>query len=79
MYIILGTVLHIGAFAIAFINLPFNVTIGDTSNEAIIDSNPHLAIFASFLLGCGDAITRSGSCPSELQLKVNCFAERFWP
>ena len=56
--IILGTVLHLGAFAISFINLPFDATIGDTSNEAIMHSDPKLAIFASFLLGSGAAITR---------------------
>ena len=55
--IILGTVLHLGAFAISFINLPFDATIGDTSNEAIMHSDPKLAIFASFLFGSGDAIT----------------------
>lgn len=53
--VILGFVLHITAFIIALINLPFNSTMSDTNDQAIIEVNASLAIFASFLLGLGDA------------------------
>ena len=45
-----------GAYGIAFLNLPFDCPLGDTTSNAIISSNEHLAILASFLLGTGDAI-----------------------
>jgi MFS family permease len=53
--VILGFFVHIGAFAIAFVNLPFDSPFGDTESHAYIKSNPYLAIVGSFLLGLGDA------------------------
>ena len=51
-----GCTVHIGAYLIAFLNLPFNSPIEDSSNTAYINpSNPYLAILGSFLLGLGDA------------------------
>ena len=45
-----------GAYLIAFLNIPFDCPIGETNESAIIESNADLAIFGSFLLGSGDAI-----------------------
>ena len=54
--VIFGCAVHIGAFLITFLNLPFNSPIEDTSIAAYINpSNPYLAVLGSFLLGLGDA------------------------
>ena len=53
--VILGFVVHMGAYVIAFVNLPANSPIEETNESAYIEPNPYLAIFGSFLLGLGDA------------------------
>lgn len=53
--VILGFVVHMAAFFIAFINLPSDAPFGDTNKAAYITSNEYLAIVGSFLLGFGDA------------------------
>ena len=42
--VILGFLVHIGAYVIAFINLPADSPFGDTDSHAYIKSNPYLAI-----------------------------------
>ena len=53
---LLGIIAHMGAYLIAFLNIPFDCPIGETNESAIIESNADLAIFGSFLLGSGDSI-----------------------
>lgn len=51
----LGFLVSGGAYLIAYLNLPADAPIHETSNEAIIASNIYLALFGSFMLGLGDA------------------------
>jgi len=53
--VVLGFVLSMTAYFLAFINLPNMSPIGETSNKAYIESNQYLAIFTSFILGFSDA------------------------
>ena len=54
--VILGFTVASAGYIIAFINLPFDAPLGkDTDEDALIESNPYLAILGSFLLGLGDA------------------------
>ncbi len=53
--VLLGFVVHIAAFAIAFVNLPADAPFEDTDAESYIDPNPYLAVVGSFSLGLGDA------------------------
>ena len=54
--VIFGCAVHIGACLIAFLNLPANSPLADTTDTAFINpSNPYLAITGSLLFGLGDA------------------------
>ena len=54
--IIFGCAISIGAYLIAFLNLPSKSPLEDTADTAYINpSNQYLAIFGSFLLGLSDS------------------------
>jgi len=53
--VILGLLVHVGAFCLAFVNLPDTCPFGETGEAAIIASSIPLALMASFLMGFGDA------------------------
>jgi len=53
--VVLGFVLSMTAYFLAFINLPNMSPIEETSHKAYIESNQYLAIFTSFILGFSDA------------------------
>ena len=54
--IIFGCAVSIGAYLIAFLNLPSKSPLEDTTDTAYINpSNPYLAMFGSFLLGLSDS------------------------
>ena len=49
--VLTGFVSTMLAYFLAFINLPGDAPLGETSAEAYITSNAYLALFTSFLLG----------------------------
>ena len=49
--VLTGFVSTMTAFFLAFINIPANAPIKETSDHAFITSNEYLALFTSFLLG----------------------------
>ena len=49
--VLTGFVSTMTAFFLAFINIPSNAPIKETSDHAFITSNEYLALFTSFLLG----------------------------
>lgn len=53
--VILGYVVHMAAFYLIFINIPFRAALHETTEGAYIHSNVQLAMFCSFLLGFGDS------------------------
>ncbi|XP_022666487.1 UNC93-like protein MFSD11 isoform X2 [Varroa destructor] len=52
--VLMGFVVHVATFGLAFINLPANSVHGKTKDNGIIHSSIELALLCSFLLGFGD-------------------------
>ncbi|KAL8565105.1 hypothetical protein ACOMHN_005308 [Nucella lapillus] len=53
--VLMGYILHMGAFYLAFVNMPMDSPISESSGPTYFASNEILALLCSFLLGLGDA------------------------
>lgn len=55
-FILMGYIIHMVAFYLIFLNIPFDAPFQETMQRTFITSNLTLAMVCSFLLGLGDSI-----------------------
>ncbi|OQV20215.1 UNC93-like protein MFSD11 [Hypsibius exemplaris] len=54
--VVCALIIHIACFYLVLINLPAESPLSETQDTSLINPNQYVAMFCSFLLGCGDAV-----------------------